>query len=164
MRTLLALFAAVLLASPVQAQLEDWEFSRRNTAAYYNYAEQGDVTVHASVWGAVRYPGLYEVPVGTAMSELLSIAGGPSVGERVRRAKRTVTIKLYRDSGAGRQVIYEQKAKNTVDAGGRDIQIMEGDVLAIESVVKQGLSWRDMFSVIAAFASVALAIERITGS
>ncbi len=163
MRT--ALIAALLffVATPALAQLSDFERSRRNTAAYFNYAEEGDVTMHVSVWGAVRYPGLYEVPIGTQLSELLSIAGGPTVGERTRRSKRTVTIKLFRDSGVGRSVIYEQKAKNGVNATGRDIQVMNGDVLGVEAVVKQGLSWRDLFSVITAFASVALAVERITG-
>jgi hypothetical protein len=60
-------------------------------------------------------------------------------------------------------VIYEQQAKNGIDATGRDIQVMNGDVLGVEAVVKQGLSWRDMFSVVAAFASVALAVERLAG-
>jgi hypothetical protein len=163
MRAFAILVLAFLTATPALAQLSDFERSRRNTAAYFNYAEEGDVTMHVSVWGAVRYPGLYEVPVGTQLSELLSIAGGPTAGERTRRSKRTVTVKLFRDSGVGRSMIYEQKTMNGVDATGRGMQVMDGDVLGVEAVVKQGLSWRDLFSVVAAFASVALAVERITG-
>jgi hypothetical protein len=162
MRASLFLALALFATAPAFAQFDDFERSRRNTAAYFNYTDQGDVTIHASVWGAVRYPGLYELPVGTPMSELISIAGGPTIGERARRTKRVVTMKLYRDSGAGRQVIYEQKATNGIDASGRDIQIMEGDVLGVEATLKQGLSWRDLFSVVTAFASVALAVDRIT--
>jgi SLBB domain len=162
MRASIVFALLFLVAAPAVAQISDFERSRRNTAAYFNYAEQGDVTVNAHVWGAVRYPGYYEVPVGTKLSEILSIAGGPSFGERTRRSKRTVTIKLYRDSGAGRDVIYEKSATNGIDASGRDIQIMTGDVLEVQSVIKQGFSWRDLFSVIAALASVSLAVERLS--
>ena len=45
-----------------------------------------------------------------------------------------------------------------------DPVLADGDVIAIESVVKQGFSWRDLFPVVAAVASVTLAVERLSNN
>ena len=36
---------------------------RLKTGAFYNYSDPGDVTIQVHVWGATRFPGLYEIPV-----------------------------------------------------------------------------------------------------
>ena len=150
-------------AGVAQAQIvSDFERSRYSPAAYYHYAEPGDVTILANIWGTVRNPGLYEIPSGTRLSTLLSVAGGPAAGPRNRREDRTISIRLYRVENAQRVVIFEDVMENEIFASAEDPVLQEGDVLTVETIVRQRFSWRDLFPVIAAVASVALAVERVS--
>jgi hypothetical protein len=47
--------------------------------AIIRVAEQGEIADTVAVWGDVRAPGVYMVPKGTTISELVSYAGGPVV-------------------------------------------------------------------------------------
>ncbi|MCB0720455.1 MAG: SLBB domain-containing protein [Bacteroidetes bacterium] len=142
------------------AQVIDLERSRYSPAAYYNYGEQGDITVIVNVWGTVRNPGLYEVTKGTTLSTLFSLAGGPLVGTRYKSTTRRVTLKLTR----GEERIVDFTMENQVLALEMDPVLEMGDVLTVETVERRGFSWRDVFPVVAAVASVALAAERLAGN
>jgi hypothetical protein len=144
--------------------LSDLERSRFNTAAYYNYAETGDVTVRVHVWGGVRNPGLYEIPQGTRMSTLFSLAGGPAFLERREKDTRTLYIRLSRQQGTQREVAYEATMQNQLIVTAEDPVLLEGDVLTAEAVLKQGFTWRDIIPVVNTIALIALAIERFASA
>ena len=155
----IGLLAVVMLATwTANAQIIDFERSRYSPAAYYNYSEQGDVTILVNVWGTVRNPGLYEIPAGSTMSTLFSLAGGPRVDPRDTKTRRTVTARLIR----GGQVQLETVMENEILALHEDPVLIEGDMITSETVLKRGVTWRDLFPVVAAVASVALAVERIS--
>ena len=159
----LALIVTVAVVGTADAQsISDFERSRYSPAAYYNYAEPGDVTIMVNVWGTVRNPGLYEIPRDTRVSTLLSVAGGPIVSQRENRMDRTIQIRLFRESGTSRATVFESTMANEVLAADEDPVLQEGDVLTVETVVTRRFSWRDVFPIVAAVASVALAVERIT--
>ena len=158
------LVAASLLPCFATAQPVDLIRSRYAPAAAYNYAESGDVTIIVNVWGTVRYPGLYEVPVGTTVSTLFSLAGGPQVTVRRKSVKRQVSARLTRGESADQAMVLDAFMENDVLALGEDPVLQDGDVLTVNTVERQRISWRDLFPVIAAVASVALAVERISGS
>lgn len=159
---LLLTSAALLLALPVSAQnLSDFERSRYSPASYYNYSEPADVTILVNVWGTVRNPGLYEIPQGTTLSHLLSLSGGPIVAPRQVRQDRTIQVRLFRPNGAGRELLWETEMENELTAADDDLTVQEGDVVTVETVVRQRFSWRDVFSVVAAVGTVAIAIERL---
>lgn len=42
---------------------------------YFNYSDPGKVNIEVKVLGGVRYPGIYLVPEGTNVIELLSLSG-----------------------------------------------------------------------------------------
>ncbi|MFZ1292284.1 MAG: SLBB domain-containing protein [Melioribacteraceae bacterium] len=44
----------------------------------YNYSDPEAINMSVSVWGFVKYPGRYQVPIYTTVSDLLSLAGGPT--------------------------------------------------------------------------------------
>lgn len=153
--------AFLLAVTPdrVDAQVVDLIRSRYSPAAYYNYTEQGDVTILVSVWGTVRNPGLYEVPQGTSLTTLFSLAGGPQASPRQSKNKRWINARLLR--GRSQEVVFETTMENSILSLDDDPEILAGDLLTVETVERAGLSWRDVFPVVAAVASVALAVERL---
>lgn len=149
-------------AARADAQIVDLTRSRYSPAAYYNYAETGDVTILVSVWGTVRNPGLYEIPAETTLSVLFSLAGGPAVTSRRKQDKRTVTARLLR--GPAQDVAFEIEMENEILSLSPDPVLEAGDVLTVDTVQRAGLSWRDVFPVVAAVASVTLAVERLVSN
>lgn len=143
-------------------QNTDLDRSRLNTAAYYNYSDPGDVTIQVHVWGAMRFPGLYEIPRDTRLSELVSLAGGPQLPERARRSRRNVHFQLHRLTEQTRSVVLDLHMENQVVVSELDPVLQSGDVLSVESVVRQTFSFRDLFPVISAAATLALLIDRIS--
>lgn len=156
------LICGILLLCPQVAAAQtvptDFERSRFSPAAYYNYAEAGDVTILANVWGTVRNPGLYKIPQGTHLSTLLSVAGGPAADVRNERNDQTISLRLYRNEGGVRRVVFEDVMTNEIFASSEDPVLQEGDILAVETIVKQRFNWRDVLPFISASASVGLAI------
>jgi len=154
----------LLAAASTHAQNTDLDRSRLNTAAYYNYSDPGDVTIQVHVWGAMRFPGLYEVPRETRLSELISLAGGPQVPERARRSVRRVQLQLHRVTDASREVIMDVQMENQIVVSDADPVLQTGDVLSAESVVRQTFSFRDLFPIVSAAATLALLIDRVSSN
>jgi hypothetical protein len=79
------LFAIGIVAMPENthaqfAQQQLWQSLQfRLGQAIIRVAEQGEIADTVAVWGDVRAPGVYMVPQGTTISELVSYAGGPVV-------------------------------------------------------------------------------------
>jgi hypothetical protein len=88
----------------------------RAGGGFFNYSDPTTLNIKVSVWGYVRYPGRYQIPIHTTPADLLSYAGGPLDGAelddiriyRVRDDGSEEIIKLnYRD------LIYENQLKFT---------------------------------------------------
>ncbi len=66
------------------AQVKDMElgaidnFSQRQQGGYFDYSEPGELNMKVAVWGFVKYPGRYLVPITTSLTDLLSYTGGPT--------------------------------------------------------------------------------------
>lgn len=136
--------------------------SRLNTAAFYNYSEPGDVTIKVHVWGSVRFPGLYEIPRGTKLSELISLSGGPNIGERAKKSTRTVDLKLHRVDGNDRLVIFQMLMENEVVVTSEDPVLLTDDVLSYEAVLRQGFQWRDVFPIVSMVGTIVLIADRLS--
>ncbi len=151
-------FSFALVAKSQSMELDR---SRLNTAAYYNYSDPGNVTIQVHVWGAMRFPGLYEIPRDTKLSELVSLAGGPQVPERERRSVRSVDFQLFRLTGPGREVILRIQMENEIVVSEEDPTLQFGDVLSVQSVVRKTFGIRDLFPIISATATLALLLDRV---
>lgn len=56
----------------------------------FDYSDPETINMHVSVWGFVKYPGRYLVPIYTSVSDLLSLAGGPNENSELS------DLRLYR--------------------------------------------------------------------
>ncbi|GIV62070.1 MAG: hypothetical protein KatS3mg044_0936 [Rhodothermaceae bacterium] len=158
-----SLIGSARAQTTLSPNLMDYERSRYASAAYYRYYDGGDATILVNVWGSVRSPGLYEIPVGTRLSTLVSLSGGPDMATNASlQANRTISIRLIREEAGERRPIFESVMKNEVLVADEDPVLQEGDVLVLETKLRPKLIWKDAFSIVAALGTVALAIERIT--
>ena len=152
------LMMIVLLLGSVEAHAQstgELERSRYNQAAFYKYAEQADVTIQINVWGAIRNPGLYEVPRGMALSRFFSIAGGPNIGDQQFGREQRLTVKLTRPNEDGdNEVVFEQEMEDAVLTFANDPVLQDGDVVTVERFTRDRFVWRDMLPVLSTVASV----------
>jgi len=163
LKAFLLIMMLFLVVSVANAQASELDRSRLNTAAFYNYSEAGDVTIKVHVWGAVKYPGLYEIPRNSQLSELISLAGGPSFGEKTKRSTRKVVLKLHRNDNGTRSVFFQTMMENQLVVEDADPLLLEGDVLSFESETRQGIGWRDIFPVVSMVATLLIVVDRFSG-
>ena len=145
----------------VQAQtLDDLKGS---TAAYYRFADPTDITVEVKVWGSLQYPGFYEVPQGTRLSTLVTLAGGP-LAVRDAQSHRIFTIRLWRPqpNEGPHQTISETRMEDEILVLSEDPVLLSGDIVVADELVKQRFNWRDGLAVLTSVASLVLIIDTIT--
>ncbi|HPO54991.1 MAG TPA: SLBB domain-containing protein [Ignavibacteriaceae bacterium] len=75
----------ILLFSMTYSQVKDYELGSSNIGrytqqgGYFDYSDPGTVNIKVAIWGYVKYPGRYTIPINTTMLDLISYAGGPVV-------------------------------------------------------------------------------------
>jgi hypothetical protein len=138
--------------------------------ANYVFTKRGDLPMYVSVWGSARLPGRYEVPEGTDLGQLLSLAGGPGVdirgfivgvdymGRQDQRRGKT-HIRVSRRIGEKNFLVLEQRIDNLLVDDLRNFQLNDGDVIMIDQV--QRFNFWDALSIISISASILLLLDRI---
>ena len=177
-QTLLA--AALLLASPLRAQTPTGgatppngatfgqvEERRSTSQAYFVHVLPGEATVVVSVWGTVPRPGTYEVSNGMDMGQVLSLAGGP-LGTPVREpdateVDREVRIRLYRQAGTTRSMIYDATLEETVASPEAYPILADGDVVEVTTneTERRRWTWRDTATIGGLATSALIAISQV---
>jgi len=155
----------VVLVPASQAQ-ETGEFGRINDIVasgtlYHVFARPGDATVQIMVIGAEEGSGIYEVTEGTDLTRLLVLASGLSLQPQDQRTRREVTIRLYREQGGRRAIIYEAPLVDMLGEPAQTPVLQDGDILQVEIIERRRFGWRDGLTVITAVATVTLAIDRV---
>jgi len=90
----LILIGVSLLAQDIQRPTKSVRAGdSQRSASRYIFSSGGDAFLMTiKVWGEVRQPGIYEIPIGMDLVELISSAGGPT-----DRAKLTA-VKVIRET------------------------------------------------------------------
>ena len=161
----LVLFAG--LAAPLAAQTFGQVEERRSTSqAYFVHVLPGEATVVVSVWGTVPRPGTYEVSAGMDMGEVLSLAGGPLLlplrSTPEIAVTRDVRIRLYRQDGAARSLLYDATLADMVAAPTVYPVLAEGDVVEVQTSEseRRRWSWRDTATIGGLAASGLIALSQ----
>ena len=84
MQKLYLLFFIVFIIYPVylSAQEKDYQIGmdpnsyRQSTGGYYDYSDPNGINIKVAVWGYVKYPGRYVIPVRSDIKDLMSYSGG----------------------------------------------------------------------------------------
>lgn len=86
--SLLVLFSLLFFNSFVSAQDKyqigsDLKNLRQTQGGYFDYSDPSGINIKVQLWGYVKYPGYYIVPINSTISELFSYAGGPLVDAKL---------------------------------------------------------------------------------
>ena len=108
MKKFLFVFSVLFLLTAVnRGQVKDYQLGvdrlngRSNyNGGYFNYSEPLNINIKVAVWGFVKYPGRYFVPISTTVTDLLSYAGGPTDDAH------TDQLRLYRVHPDGTNELY----------------------------------------------------------
>lgn len=117
-RLMMLFFSGVLITLAAQ---DGFNF---NAPANYKIGRD-EITMNVSLWGHVRKPGSYDIPIGFGLLELISNAGGPTSSANindikiVRKNKEiiAVNIKKYIETG-DQSIIQPLKPGDLVIVGG----------------------------------------------
>lgn len=152
------------LAGSAHAQLiEGVDRSRFGAGGYYRYAEEGELTISVAAYGGVRYPGYYEVPIGTDANRLLALAGGPQLSlDRRRQDRRIMEVKIFRtDPNQRSELVYEVQMDNAITSVPESVILQDGYVLTVDTMVKQGFLWQDYIPLVSTAVSLGLVVVQI---
>ena len=97
-------------------------------AAQYFLGSQDQVLMAINVWGFVKVPGQYMVPLETDLVSLLSYAGGPSEDARIKRIR---VVRLSADSDSS--TVIDVDVKQFVDTGDlkENPRLLPGDTVVV---------------------------------
>ncbi len=84
MKNLFAIALSLLMAHNLYAQSNNVKLGTQYTGlqqrqgGLFDYSDPQTINMRVSVWGFIKYPGRYKIPIYTTVSDLLSYAGGPT--------------------------------------------------------------------------------------
>ena len=160
---ILSLIIFIILINTIQAQIKDYELGAdvagmrfATQGGYFNYSDPEAVNIKVAVWGWVRYPGKYTVPSYTSVSDLLSLAGGPTDAAdledlRIYRVNEDSTQSMIKFNY--NDLLYESKLQSKY----RKVPKLDaGDILVIPGEPR--MYFRDHFSIWMSLFSVLISL------
>jgi protein involved in polysaccharide export with SLBB domain len=100
-------------------------------AAYYYISKSGEITMPLNLWGMVKNPGRYEVPISTDLVQLISFAGGPLGDADLSSVKIT---RIERRDESFRKVEFKLDLRNLDKLDSQALSLRPGDTIFIDTV------------------------------
>ncbi len=103
---------------------------RQTQGGFFDYSDPTSVNIKVSVWGFVKFPGRYVIPVYSNVNDLLSLAGGPTEDSYLDKLS---ILRMAPDSSQQlvhvpyEDLLWEEDIKSLSKAP----KIMAGDILVV---------------------------------
>jgi hypothetical protein len=123
-----------------------------SAAAFYYISKPGEITMSINLWGHVRNPGRYEVPISTDLIQLLSYAGGPLGGANLGSVK---VARVVRRDDMIRTVEYMVNLDRLDRLDDKARKLEPNDTVFIEP---SAFGWEQAFNVVGTIALIVTAV------
>lgn len=150
-----AVASAGLSAQPL-TRLGQAEQTRTNSAGYYYHHLPGEATIQLQVSGAVLFPGLYEVSVGSDLRRVLALAGGPRLDVLDRQSDRRVRLTLFRPQEGA---IYVSSLDVASVYPELIPALQQDDSILVDVLTRRRFGWQDAATVIGALGTFGFLIQ-----
>lgn len=165
---LIIVFTLIALNITTQAQDKyqigsDLKNLRQTQGGYFDYSDPSGINIKVQLWGYVKYPGYYIIPLNTTLSELFSYAGGPLVDAKLEDVR---ILKTLEDSSVVmskldyNDLMWEESLRNPITFP----KLNAGDIIVVPGepryFIRQDVSF--FLSILTAVISSAALIISIT--
>lgn len=170
MKQLISLFFLLLILSVTAIAQDDIQIGSPNNdyrnqrqGGLFDYSDPAGINMKVQLWGYVKYPGYYIVPVKTSINELISFAGGPNEEAllndiRVLKTEPDSSVAMFKYNF--NDMMWEDSLKSRIEF----VRLTAGDVVVVPGepryFLRQDVSF--YLSVVTALASVVALIISIT--
>lgn len=128
--------------------------------SYRIFAQPGEPTIQVLVLGDAS-AGLYVIGTNTTLVELLALTGtGASAGESPD-VSRDVTIRLMREQGGSRTIVYEQEFEGFLSEPASYPALQDGDIFTVEVTERRRIGFLQVLDVTARLSSITLLVLRL---
>jgi protein involved in polysaccharide export with SLBB domain len=129
--------------------------SGASSAAYYYISKPGEITMSINLWGHVRNPGRYEVPISTDIVQLVSYAGGPLSEADLGSVK---IARVVRGVEAVRTVEFNVNLNHLDKLDEKARRLEPGDTIFIDST---NITFREVFDLVTTTALITATIANV---
>jgi len=128
--------------------------SGASQAAYYYISKPGEITMQVNLWGNVKNPGRYELPISTDIVQLVSFAGGPLPEADLGTVK---VIRVAREGGS-RKVQFTINLNHIDQIDEQALSLRPGDTIFIDRI---SFTFESFIGIVTTAATVAIAVASV---
>ncbi len=128
--------------------------SGASQAAYYYLSKPGEITMQVNLWGNVKNPGRYEIPISTDIVQLISFAGGPLPEADLGTVR---IIRIAREGGS-KKVQFSINMNRIDQIDEQALSLHPGDTIFIDRV---SFTFESFVGILTTAATVAIAVASV---
>ncbi len=100
----------------------------KSGSVFVNSTKKNDVLIKTNVWGAVQFPGVHYIPLGTRFLEAISFAGGPVDSAETE----DITLSSKPTGGSTSSVVRQLSIRNALAQEKNNPVLQPDDIIVVE--------------------------------